>query len=489
MHTWDKDETLRALAAPHRVRYYYGERLGVKQFQMEQDYGKWKQWLINRLAVGKGVLCGLRVSIDDDKLCIDPGVAFDGLGREIIVPVRACIDPVTQEGGCCPQPCCGETGPTPATPNPNPRPEPGQPTGPMQGIFTLWVCYRECRTDYQPVLVSECESREQCEAGTIVETFCLKVTPGLPLQTDPAWCAKLWKKADPNAPPPPNLQAWTDALTLPPPTSPTPVTLPTANDIKAALESYRHQICELFDGTCDPPEGDACVPLAGLIMRDGHIVAFDSCLVRPRIYSNAVLFDLILCLMERIDECCNNGHEPPPPPPADLLRVASVDFLDAQHNVIASVANPNAVTSLPINKRGMAIRVRFTVPFDQVAHKPTTPNLGDPNFKRHNVLIVAEKPPNFGLDFVPGTLVIEDPNTIRWELSRESPYFQPQIGGWQKGVRRMRIFGDDDPAITRLGITDASMVPLDGEPIVPAGGVMSGDGTAGGEFTFVFKIG
>jgi hypothetical protein len=488
MHRCDKDDALlRALAAPRHSRFFYGKPMDVKNFQMEQDYGKLKQWLVNRLAVGKGVLCGLRVSIDQNKLCVDPGVAFDGLGREIVVPVRACLDPVTQEGGCCPEPCCGERGATPATPNADSPGASDRPRAPMQGIFTLWVCYRECKTDYQPVLVSECETREQCEAGTIVETFCLKVTPGLPLQTDPAWCAKLWKKADPNAPPPPNLQAWLDALTLPSLPTPPPVTLPAGSDIKAALESYRHQICELFDGTCDPTEGDVCVPLAGFIMRDGRIAAFDSCLVRPRIYSNAVLFDLILCLMARIDECCD-GHQPPPPPP-DLLRVASVEFLDAQHNVIASVADPGAVTSIPIDKRGMAIRVRFTAAFDQGAHKPTTPNLGDPNFKRHNVLVAAEKPPDFGFAFVPGSLVIEDPKTIRWELSRESPYFEPQLGGWQKGVRRMRIFGDDDPGIPRLGIVDISLLALDGEPMVPAGGVMSGNGTAGGEFTFVFQIG
>ena len=42
--------------------------------------------------LGNGVLCGLRVVIDDGRLYVDPGVAIDGLGREIVVPVRSCVD-------------------------------------------------------------------------------------------------------------------------------------------------------------------------------------------------------------------------------------------------------------------------------------------------------------------------------------------------------------------------------------------------------------
>jgi hypothetical protein len=52
----------------------------------------------------------------------------------------------------------------------------------------------------------------------------------------------------------------------------------------------------------------------------------------------------------------------------------------------------------------------------------------------------------------------------------------------------MRIFGDDDPGVPRRAITDLGGTELDGEPIVPAGGVMSGDGNPGGEFTFVFNV-
>jgi len=168
--------------------------------------------------------------------------------------------------------------------------------------------------------------------------------------------------------------------------------------------------------------------------------------------------------------------------------VRSVEFLDANHQVIAAVGNPNAVTKVPIRKAGRSIRVRFTGAFDQVVHKPTTPNVADPNFKRHNVLVLPEGGPRFGLEYVPGTLVIESADTLRFDLGRESPFFEAQFGGWQKGALRMRVFGDDDAAIPRRAIADLAGTGLDGEPIVPVGGVMSGDGNAGGNFTFVFTV-
>jgi hypothetical protein len=171
-----------------------------------------------------------------------------------------------------------------------------------------------------------------------------------------------------------------------------------------------------------------------------------------------------------------------------LLRVRKVEFLDANLQPIASVGNPNAVTNVPVGAHGRFIRVNFTGPFDQGAHKPTTANVNDANFKRHNVLVVPQPPPRFGLEYVPGTLTIEAPDTLRFDLSRESPFFEPHLGGWQKGVLRVRIFGDDDPGIPRMGIADLGGTAQDGEPIVPSGGAMSGDGTAGGEFTLVFKV-
>src|SRR3954452_1926560 len=87
------DKSFATFDAPRRNRFYYGKLLDVFHLEMEQDYGRLMRALSNRLTVGAGVLCGLGISIDGDRVCIDPGVAFDRLGDEIILRHRACIDP------------------------------------------------------------------------------------------------------------------------------------------------------------------------------------------------------------------------------------------------------------------------------------------------------------------------------------------------------------------------------------------------------------
>ncbi len=511
MHPCDNTEALlRTLTAPRRNRYFYGKRMDVPHFRMEQDYGKLKQWLLNRLTVGKGVVCGLRVGVDGDRLCVDPGVALDGLGREIVVPVRTCIDPATQ-GDCCPPPCCGEHGATPDRPAAIPRPVEGVAAAagvavergdyavpaveavrpaPARGVFTLWACYRECRTDYQPVLVSDCDTREQCEAGTIVETFCLKVTPGLPpLQGDPAWCDRLWKKAGVKPPKgatdktAANLAAIRELSALAEPAA-AGARAPTAADQKAALESRRRLLCMLLDGGCDPDEGDPCVPLAAFALRDGRIAAVETCLVRPRVYSNAALFEMILCLAARLDECCDGGEVPQP---VVTLRVASVDFLGGPNKaVIASVASPLAPTLVPIGGQGRWIRIKFTGPFAQGAKLPTTPGPGDANWKQRNVVVI---PSGGGANFVPGKLIVEAPDTLLWELTPEGPFYDNGYKGWQKGERKLVVFGSADAGAGRSAVESLAGNALDGEPAAPANGAISGDGAAGGDFSLTFRIG
>jgi hypothetical protein len=499
MHPCDNTETLLRMLEPfRRNHFFYGKRMDVQHFQMEQDYGKLKQWLLNRLTFGKGVACGLGVSIKDGKLCVDPGFAIDGLGREIVVPVRACIDPVTQEGGCCPEPCCKETG---ATPPPRRDDDATAPSHPepdrhadrlaperREGFFTLWVCYRECRTDYQPVLVSDCGTRDQCAPGTIVETFCLKVTPGTPpAQGDPEWCAKLWevRRQPARDQPAPGTHDISHLAPYPPRT-------PTADDLPNALTSRRRLLCELFDQPCDPPEGDPCVPLAVFQLDRDREIRFDSCIVRPRVYSNAVLLDLILCLADKIDECCDGKpeHPEPEPEPAEPMRVKSVEFLGGpNHEVIAAVQSPLDVVSVPIRKQANSIRVKFTQAFDQGAKAPTTPGPGDSSWKRHNVLVTPESDRQPGHDYVPGSIAFEAPDTLRWDLYPEPPFYSPRYKGWQKGTRRLTIFGDPDPGAHREPVSNTSGIALDGEPIAPGAGVVSGDGTPGGIFTLLFRVG
>lgn len=552
MHPYDNaDALLRVLTAPRRNEYFYGKRMDVQHFRMEQDYGKLKQWMINRLSLGKGVMCGLKVTVDEGRICVDPGVAIDGLGREIVVPVRACIDPLATTDGCCGQ---AAATPAPAAPRPDsalppaststpvmptvgaatapnpslyqppsrtlaydPEHPPGGP-GIQSGLFTLWLCYRECAADYQPTLVADCDHRDHCAAGTTVETFCLKVTPGIPpLQGDPDWCANLWP-ADPDKPTPtqPNASdSFTAAGTT---TSPPTLTthLQPADDlyaggagmglslteeerkaVLAARQSRRHRLCELFDDTCDAADSDPCVPLAVVLVRDGQIKV-ESCLVRPRIYSNAMLLDLILCLAEKIGDCC--GEHPPapqPPAPAELLRVLGIEFIrrnpNAQEETVAVVTSPQERTDVKINGRANAIRIRFSRSVEQGPthlHRATTPALGDSNFRRHNVLVLPQRSGGGALPYVPGSLVWENSQTLRFDLAPESVYSRG-ADGWQKGGYVIDLCGTDSVADTRFALLDASTATaLDGDPITPtAGGPLSGDGVAGGDFKTRFTVG
>ena len=531
MHPCDNAEALlRVLSPARRNHFFYGKRMDVQHFQMEQDYGKLKQWMLNRLTLGKGVMCGLKVSIDDGRLCVEPGVAIDGLGREIVVPVRQCIDPTTNDGGCC-VPCCDDARPTPpAEPPPagtvpppnaaggsgaNPNANPDQPPAETDDrqdprrLYTLWLCYKECKTDFQPVLVSECQVRQPCAAGTVVESFCLKVAPGAPLQQDPEWCANLWpRKPQPGEPPSPgnptapgasdftaqpaqpsstaNPSASGSVTAKPNPTHPDQ---PKPESIQDSLDSRRRILCGLFGETCDVDEGDACVPLGVFRMRGEIITNFDACLVRPRIYSNARLLDLILCLADKIDECCN--HEEPPPPPVVPMRLSSVGFLNRTatggETPITTMVNPLVDTVIAIGRNMNALRIRFNQPFAQDQRVPTTPGVNDPDFKRHNVVIVPDDILN-NMPYVPGSLTIESADTVRFDLSRESPYFRRQ-GGWQKGRYRLLLRGNENLPSGHPSLGNTSGATFDGEPIAPAGGVISGDNSAGGDFVGAFIIG
>jgi hypothetical protein len=512
MNPYDNAEALlRMLSAPRRNQYFYGKRMDVQHFQLEQDYGKLKRWMLNRLTLGMGVLCGLDVSIVDGRVCVDPGVAIDALGREIVVPVRACIDPFAAA-----DPCCGGTvaAPAPApAPAPTPAPTPAPPTtnlppigthpsdGTPVSVMTLWLCYKECRADYEPALVSDCSTRDHCSAGTVVESFCLKVTDGgAPAQGDPDWCAHLWPapanggngngnggaNGDGNANAPGGV-----TINAPEATG-APLPPDQLAELEAALHSRRHLVCKLFDGPCDPPDGDPCVPLALLRVSDGKVSAVEECAVRPRVYSNAVLFDLILCLMARIDDCCGGTTStppPPPPPPPPPMRVKSVTFLrinDGEH-VVQEIKSPLDKVTIKAGTFVNAIRVAFTTPFEQAAHNPTTAGLQDPDYLSHNVLVLTLKSRQPQPQaWLPGTLTIEAADTVRWDVINTTPP-TANLPPWPVGQYQLALRGSDAGA-NRPGLDDQFGQALDGEPIAPNGSAISGDGVAGGDFTLTFTI-
>src|SRR5262245_11876037 len=151
---------LGALAAPQRNNYFFGKLMDELHFQMEQAYSNRKRWLLNRLGLGEGVLCGLKVETQNGQICVTPGVAINALGQEIIVPNCVCLDPWQLTDEC------------------------GKPTSRLSSnqahSIHLCLAYRECAADYMPVLVTDCHAQEHCAPGTIVESFGLLVREGAP---------------------------------------------------------------------------------------------------------------------------------------------------------------------------------------------------------------------------------------------------------------------------------------------------------------------
>ena len=102
MADWYVEDTqgLRQLSAPARNNYFYGKLLDVQHFTLEQRYFNNKRWLLNRLVLGSGIVCGLNLTVTDDHVCLQPGVAIDPLGREIIVPQTTAVDPRQATDAC-----------------------------------------------------------------------------------------------------------------------------------------------------------------------------------------------------------------------------------------------------------------------------------------------------------------------------------------------------------------------------------------------------
>lgn len=269
MTTLADPNQLRELSAPVRNNYFYGKMLGVFQFEMEQAYFTRKRWLLNRLGLGSGVLCGLEVVVTEDgqRLWLKPGVAIDGLGREIIVPGPYCIDNPRQATDDC-----------------------GHPDGPPiegEGAVTILLCYHECEADPVPVLVGDCDSRNNCAPNTIRERFRLQIVAGLP--------SKLAGLTEEQC----------DAIFPDPPPS-------TDFDRRAT-------VCETLMDAC--PAADTCVVLATVALpaADTDPLVIDECGYRTTVYSNSRLFDLLMCLSEKVGACCDHR----------LLRYVSGDAQQA----------------------------------------------------------------------------------------------------------------------------------------------------------------
>lgn len=242
-----------ALAAPERNQYFYGKLLDAPHLQLEQEYLNSKRWLVNLLMGGKGVIAGLAVvpSANGTRVVIQPGVALDGWGREIIVPaLSAAIDPraLTDDQG-------------------NPA---GTVTG--AGSVTISICYQECGIDPVPVMVASCKPDGDCAPGSTREQFAVIVKSGTVV--------------------------------------PSPVTCNFANVFTSPLPDLHAVLAKRVSQPYADPTGSGCVVLAQInLPSSGAITAamIDNT-VRPVVVSNNILLELLFCLAQRVSP-------PPTPTP------------------------------------------------------------------------------------------------------------------------------------------------------------------------------
>jgi hypothetical protein len=155
-----------------RLRYFFGQRLGVIDLADEQSYFAGKLRFHNLRAHGVGVLCGLIAdryvypqaappATATTLLRVRRGAALDPCGREIVVGWDQCIDVAAWFAQ------------HPAAHPPAP-PEGGGPRTSLR----LWValCYRECPSDPAPAPRDPCGcDAGGCEFARIREGFELRL--------------------------------------------------------------------------------------------------------------------------------------------------------------------------------------------------------------------------------------------------------------------------------------------------------------------------
>jgi hypothetical protein len=78
-----------------RNNYFHGKMLTSRDLAAEQAYFNEKRWLINRMVLGWGIVCGLDVCQENGCLVLHPGLALDCCGRELLVCDREAVHPQT----------------------------------------------------------------------------------------------------------------------------------------------------------------------------------------------------------------------------------------------------------------------------------------------------------------------------------------------------------------------------------------------------------
>ena len=144
-----------------RVRYYFGQRLGVMELSDEALYHAGKMAFHNARLHGFGVVCGLKVvkqkppaGTQSTVLRVSTGAAIDPCGREVVVGIDQCIDVAAWFAR-----------------NKN-RPELSGWTAGTTQTLRVAIRYRECPSDPGPAPRDPCGcDNGGCEYGRVRESF------------------------------------------------------------------------------------------------------------------------------------------------------------------------------------------------------------------------------------------------------------------------------------------------------------------------------
>ena len=76
-----------------RLNFFNGKLLTAEDFELEQRYFREKLKLHNRSLHGFGIVSGLNVKVESKQIVVEPGLALDCEGNELVVDVKHLIVP------------------------------------------------------------------------------------------------------------------------------------------------------------------------------------------------------------------------------------------------------------------------------------------------------------------------------------------------------------------------------------------------------------
>ena len=215
---------------------------------------------------------------------VNPGVAIDASGREIIVPAPIQVDPWILTDGRVTRDL-RETGFSHLMVTE----EPSKQKYPIN--VAICLSYNECLKDYIPVAVSECNTKDQCAADTLVETYTVIVTEKIPnpILLDLDYCKALWADQKPAE----EISGQNESTVI-------------TNEVQIEeMDLIRKSLCEEVSRPWVNPLLQSCIPIAVIpLLGDSNLGDPVTCEYRSLIYSNSQLLNMILCLSDRISECC-----------------------------------------------------------------------------------------------------------------------------------------------------------------------------------------